>query len=145
MREGKSMEPLFAFRPSLFVHFIIKNPPTGEASGERRITKSAETSQAPVDRCTRTSLLPLLPSGPGGIHKIALRGTSARLLNITFCVTPCRTQEARASSTPAALGAAKNNGKIKKPHAAKNRFCSPARHPWHSEPRNFDARWGARI
>ncbi len=78
------MEPLFAFRPSLFVHFIIKNPPTGEASGERRITKSAETSQAPVDRCTRTSLLPLLPSGPGGIHKIALRGTSARPFNITF-------------------------------------------------------------
>src|ERR1017187_3536883 len=84
MREGKSMKPLFAIRPSLFVHFIIKNPPTGEASGERRITKSAETSQAPVDRCTRTSLLPLLPSGPGGIHKIALRGTSARPFNITF-------------------------------------------------------------
>src|ERR1019366_890727 len=35
-------------------------------------------SQAPVDRCTRTGLLPLLPSGPGGFHRIALRGTSAR-------------------------------------------------------------------
>src|ERR1039457_3832738 len=35
-------------------------------------------SQAPVDRCARTGLLPLLPSGPGGFHRIALRGTSAR-------------------------------------------------------------------
>jgi len=37
-----------------------------------------QKSQAPVDRCTRTGLLPLLPSGPGGFHRIALRGTSAR-------------------------------------------------------------------
>src|ERR1019366_8322468 len=42
--------------------------------GYNRATKS----QAPVDRCTRTGLLPLLPSGPGGFHRIALRGTSAR-------------------------------------------------------------------
>src|SRR5271157_253675 len=53
-------------------------------SCERRKANSEErqTSQAPVDRCTRTGLLPLLPSGPGGFHRIALRGTSARHSNI---------------------------------------------------------------
>ncbi len=60
-----------------------------------------QTSQAPVDRCTRTGLLPLLPSGPGGIHKIALRGTSARHVNITFHRGPSGTAEsARVVSVP---------------------------------------------
>src|ERR1039458_5957414 len=126
MREGKSMKPLFAIRPSLFVHFIIKNPPTGEASGEKRTANSAETSQAPVDRCTRTSLLPLLPSGPGGIHKIALRGTSARPFNITFPRDGVLDAGKCTGSASTALGAAENNAKIEKLHAAKNRFCSPA-------------------
>ena len=35
--------------------------------------------QAPVDRCTQSDLLPLLPSGPGGVHRALLRGTSARV------------------------------------------------------------------
>ena len=45
----------------------------------------AAKSQAPVDRCTRSDLLPLLPSGPGGVHRATLRGTSARP-----CACRCR-------------------------------------------------------
>ena len=41
-------------------------------------TRTCAKSQAPVDRCTRSDLLPLLPSGPGGVHRATLRGTSAR-------------------------------------------------------------------
>src|SRR5271167_49496 len=51
-------------------------------SGDSLTAQPCPKSQAPVDRCTRTGLLPLLPSGPGGFHRIALRGTSARLVNI---------------------------------------------------------------
>src|SRR5271157_545150 len=74
---------LFALRKTLSVvrsSTAARNP----GSCERRKANSEErqTSQAPVDRCTRTGLLPLLPSGPGGFHRIALRGTSARHSNI---------------------------------------------------------------
>ena len=53
---------------------------------EKRGAKSGlQKVQAPVDRCTRRDLLPLLPSGPGGVHRASLRGTSARVPIIPSC------------------------------------------------------------
>ena len=44
----------------------------------KKQTLSAKNSQAPETHCTRTSPLPLLPSGPGGVGGIASRGADAR-------------------------------------------------------------------
>ena len=51
---------------------------------ERSFSHSSQKKPYRVPRCTRTSPLPLLPSGPGGIGGIASRGTRRFNSNILF-------------------------------------------------------------
>src|SRR5664279_1863376 len=90
---------------------------------DRTRKRVQQKSQAPVDRCTRTGLLPLLPSGPGGFHRIALRGTSARPTKSYHSVAMHVETDAVRRPTTRYRATLSKDAKIKGFHALQQRFC----------------------
>src|SRR3974390_2991945 len=89
---------------------------SGRARSKLRI---AQKVRRQLTAAHSSDLLPLLPSGPGGVHRVRCAGPAPDLLHHTI---PHRLTGALYTPSATVLDA-----KIKRFHACETRFCSPAR------------------